>query len=45
MMLHFGDSRDEVLQIALEEPLPDVEVSGALTALPSAAETETEARQ
>lgn len=45
MKLHFVDSMDEVLQIALEEPLPDVEVTGALTALAPAPEPEAEARQ
>ena len=42
MKMHFVDSMDEVLQIALERPLPEVEVTGPL---PLAPQPETEARQ
>jgi ATP-dependent Lon protease len=44
MKLHFVESMDEVLQIALERPLPEVPVDGPLQAIPPQPEA-SEARQ
>jgi hypothetical protein len=44
MKLHFVDSMDEVLQIALEQPLPEVPVAGPLPTIPPQPEP-SEARQ
>jgi ATP-dependent Lon protease len=44
MKLHFVDSMDEVLQIALEQPLPDIPVASPLPTIAPQAEG-TEARQ
>jgi ATP-dependent Lon protease len=44
MKLHFVDSMDEVLQIALERPLPDVPIAPPIPAIPPQPEG-TEARQ
>jgi ATP-dependent Lon protease len=44
MKLHFVDSMDEVLQIALEQPLPDIPVTSPLPAITPQPEG-TEARQ
>jgi ATP-dependent Lon protease len=44
MKLHFVDSMDEVLQIALEQPLPEVAESAPIPAIPPLPEG-TEARQ
>jgi len=44
MKLHFVDSMDEVLQIALEQPLPEVPAAGPIPAINPQNEV-TEARQ
>jgi ATP-dependent Lon protease len=44
MKMHFVDSMDEVLQIALEQPLPDVPVEGPIPAIAAPVE-QPEARQ
>jgi len=43
MKLHFVNSMDEVLQIALEQPLPELPVGSPLPAI--APTEQTEARQ
>jgi ATP-dependent Lon protease len=44
MKLHFVDSMDEVLQIALEHPLPEVPASSPIAAIAASTE-QPEARQ